>query len=1015
MKRRLTALLLVLCLIVSVVPTMAAAAKDVRGHWAESYIETLRELGIMEGYPDGTFRPDSNVTKAELVTLLNRTFGLKEEKSISYSDVASSKWYYKEFRLATDYVFTFSGKAYPDTALTRQEAASMFGRLMSFTDTTGTTAFTDDASIASWAKNYIYAGAAKNLITGYPEGSFKPLANITRAEVAAVLVRLLGNVISRNGTYTTLGSYNNTTVMTSGVTLKNVHIPGDLYITAGVGTGLVTLENCTIDGEIIAVGNPGCTVIFAGTTKAAEIRGDGISVAVTGNVEELTVTSANQTAASVNITSGASVTKLTMKTPGTVSGTVGTATLYVSGVTFTVMPDAWNLNTGATVTIAGTLYNTSGTKGPAFSTGYPTASVKLSSTGARQTIAVTVRLEETAQIYCIAVPRGSAAPTAEQVRARANYGTVIIADSNTTVYNVTGVTKVLEMNNLAAGIGYDVYIVAESMEVTPKLGSVVKLEPEAAIYEDNYPAVYGIADTSVTVSVKTVRTATIYMTAVPAGQTAPTAEQLKNGSYGISLGSVTTAAGLEQRLTLSGLTAGATAYDLYVAAADTGGTPRASDIRKFSLGSVGNSVGVTFSETASNGAYPAYTIVTVKFSDAVYKAGTNLRLGTTGAMPADLITLTAVDTDRKTAVTVTGYSMLTAGNSVVITPPSSGWSTGCTYTLSFAGLTDAKGQRPTPVEYSFSVAEDGGALKAPYVTPAAGSAVQPGGTISVTVASTSANAGAILIYTTDGTDPRVSTTAISAAGQTGASVTIPANAAPGTQYRIRTVAYLNGSYSAETDAVYTVENVLLRPIVTLRDTGAELPSGTAVTSGTVIQIAGIDSTSLIYYTTDGTPPSLSSSKYSNRVVLNVSGATGTMITVKAILVRGSYVSDVYTFTYLISSTMKDSATTAPVITLGATGSAIADRAVTNVELSSQIYVYSFNDYAKTVIYYTLDGSDPASSLTRSSFIQSSPGAPFVLQASSLTTGTQTRLRLIVFNSTTGDYSQERDLYFYRVN
>ena len=149
MKRRLTALLLVLCLIVSVVPTMAAAAKDVRGHWAESYIETLRELGIMEGYPDGTFRPDSNVTKAELVTLLNRTFGLKEEKSISYSDVASSKWYYKEFRLATDYVFTFSGKAYPDTALTRQEAASMFGRLMSFTDTTGTSAFTDDASIAS--------------------------------------------------------------------------------------------------------------------------------------------------------------------------------------------------------------------------------------------------------------------------------------------------------------------------------------------------------------------------------------------------------------------------------------------------------------------------------------------------------------------------------------------------------------------------------------------------------------------------------------------------------------------------------------------------------------------------------------------------------------------------------------------------------------------------------------------------------------------------------------------------
>ena len=72
MKRRLTALLMVLCLIVSVVPTMAAAAKDVRGHWAESYIETLRELGIMEGYPDGTFRPDNVVTRAEVVAIMSR-------------------------------------------------------------------------------------------------------------------------------------------------------------------------------------------------------------------------------------------------------------------------------------------------------------------------------------------------------------------------------------------------------------------------------------------------------------------------------------------------------------------------------------------------------------------------------------------------------------------------------------------------------------------------------------------------------------------------------------------------------------------------------------------------------------------------------------------------------------------------------------------------------------------------------------------------------------------------------
>ncbi|MEA4824828.1 MAG: S-layer homology domain-containing protein [Clostridiaceae bacterium] len=1014
MKRRITALLLTLCLMVSLVPTLAATATDVKGHWAESNIEALRTLGIMEGYPDGTFRPNNNVTKAELVTLLNRTFGLKTTKSISYSDVDSTKWYYSQFRLATDYVFTFSNKVYPDTPLTRQEAAAMFGRLMSFTDTTGTSAFSDDSSIASWAKNYIYAGAAKNLITGYPEGTFKPLDNISRAEVATVLVRLIGNVIDRAGTYSTLGSYANTTVMASGVTLKNVHITGDLYITAGVGAGLVTLEGCTIDGEIIAVGNPGCTVIFSGTTNKAAVRGDGVSIAVTGTVADLTVTSANQIMTSLNVTSGASVQKLTMKTPAAVSGAVGTAYLYVSGVSFTVMPDAWNLNTGATVTIGGTLYNTSGTKGPGFSTNYPTSTVKLSSNGTRQTISVTVKLEELAQIYCIAVPRGSTAPTSEQVRARTNYGSVVVSDSNFAVYNVTGVTKVLEMSNLALGTSYDVYVVAESMDASPKLGSVIKLQPDVAIYANNYPAVYGMADTSVTVSVKTVRTATIYMTAVLAGLTAPTADQMKNGTYGVSLGSITTAADLEQKLTLSGLTAGSTAYDLYVAAADVGGVPKSTDIVKFALGTVGNAVNVSFSETPTNNTYPIYTIVTLKFSDTVYKTGASAQLGTAGAMPTDLIRLTAIDTDRKTAVAVSGYSMLTVGNTVVLTPPVGGWTSGCTYTLNFSQLSDAKGQKPTPVEYTFSIAANNDTLKAPYVTPAAGSSVQPGGTINLTVSSANASAGAILIYTIDGSDPRSSTTAYSVSGQIGATVSIPASATPGTQYRIRAVAYLNSAYSAETDAIFTVENALLRPIVTLRDTGAELPSGTEITSGTAIQIAGIDSASIIYYTTDGTTPTTSGT-YGTRVIFNVSGATGTTVTIKAILARGSYVSDVYTFTYLISSTMKDSATTTPIITLGATGDVLADRTVVNLTANNLLYVYSFNDYEKTSIYYTLDGSDPASSVTRSVYTQSSPGTPFVFQASTLLIGVQTRLRLIVFNSTTGAYSQERELYLYRVS
>ena len=1011
MKRKLTAVLLVICLLTSLVPAFAATAADVKGHWAESYIETLRSLGIMEGYPDGTFRPNNNVTKAELVTLLNRTFGLKDKKAISYTDVASSKWYYEQFRLATDYVFTFSGgNAYPDTALTRQEAASMFGRLMAFTDVGDVGAFADDSSISDWARTYIYAGAVKNLITGYPEGTFRPMSNITRAEVATVLVRLIGTVIDRAGTYTQADEEQNITVMASGVTLKGLHIHGDVYLTGSVGTGLVTLEDCQIDGEIIAVGNPGCTLILAGNTNNAEIRGDGMSLAVTGSVRELTVTSANQLPASLNITTGAAVDKLTMKTPGSVSGSVGTAYLWVSGVTFSLSPDYWYLNTGASVTIEGRSFNVSGARGPAFSEGYPRATVKLSSAGDRQTVSVSVNLTEAAQIYCIAVPRDSAAPTPEQVRDRINYGTVTVADANSTAYSTLGVTRVIEMSNLPAGQAYDIYVVAESAENPPKLGAVIQLQPNAAIFDEGYPAVQGLSDRSVTVVVKTLRTATVYLTAVLKGQPAPTAAQMQNGSYGEASNSVTCGAGYEQTVTLSGLTAGTAAYDVYAAGADVGGIP--ADVIRLEINASESAYAVTFSKAASGGVYPADTAVTVRFAKLPYLAGTLLQLGSLGAAAADAITLTAADAAAGGAVNAGGFSIVQDGTAVILTPPAGGWTAGCTYTLHFDKLADAQGKALTPAAYSFTVAGEESALKAPLFSPPAGTGVQPGSTITMSLDAGNAASGAILIYTIDGSDPRTSLMAQSASGQTGVSMKVPDNAVPGQNYRIRAYAYLNGQYSRETDVIYTVEDILLLPIATLENTGAEVPSGSEVAAGTVIRLSGIDEDAVIYYTVNGLDPTTADLK-GNHPLITVTGSIGSTFTVKAMLVRGEARSQVYTFTYLISGTTRSAAASTPVITKGASADVLADRMTYNLVKGDWIYVYSFNDCTTTQLYYTLDGTDPANSPTRLTFIAPSPDVPLALSASSFTVGAETRLRLIVFNTTTGDYSAERDLTLIR--
>ena len=94
---------------------------------------------------------------------------------------------------------------------------------------------------------------------------------------------------------------------------------------------------------------------------------------------------------------------------------------------------------------------------------------------------------------------------------------------------------------------------------------------------------------------------------------------------------------------------------------------------------------------------------------------------------------------------------------------------------------------------------------------------------------------------------------------------------------------------------------------------------------------------------------------------------------------------------------------------------LADHVTHEVAMGEWICVYSFNDYQTTQLYYTLDGTDPANSPTRYTFTAPSPDVPLVLAVSTLPVGVQTRLRLIVFNSSTGDYSAERDLTLLRTN
>lgn len=198
MKVKFLCLAMMLCLILGLVSAAYAAPPDVSGHWAQAGIEKWVSSGLAKGYPDGTFKPDSNVTRAEFVTLLNRAFSKQSSgANCSFADVKSADWYYADVCAAAQsgYVKGYEDNTFkPGRAISRMEAGAIVSRMLNLPagDENALGIFSDAAAISDWARGSVAAMVGKNLLSGYPDGSFGPDKSITRAESIAVLDRALG-------------------------------------------------------------------------------------------------------------------------------------------------------------------------------------------------------------------------------------------------------------------------------------------------------------------------------------------------------------------------------------------------------------------------------------------------------------------------------------------------------------------------------------------------------------------------------------------------------------------------------------------------------------------------------------------------------------------------------------------------------------------------------------------------------------------------------------------------------
>ncbi len=263
MKKRLLSAFVCMAMLTAMLP-FASAASDLEGHWAKTYIEYLDREGVINpSATTGKYEPDRDMTRAEFMRYINRAFHFTEMTAISYTDVPKNAWYYDTIRIAQKYGYingVGDNKMDPEGKVTREQAAVIIGRLfksdpgnVSPSDLT----FTDRDEIAEWSAGYIKAAADKGFLAGYSDGSFQPNRVVTRGEVAKILYYYLGTSLSTAGkAYTGADLKTDTTNVTisESCSLSDATIEGDLYITEGLGSDSVTLNNVTVKGSVIVSG-----------------------------------------------------------------------------------------------------------------------------------------------------------------------------------------------------------------------------------------------------------------------------------------------------------------------------------------------------------------------------------------------------------------------------------------------------------------------------------------------------------------------------------------------------------------------------------------------------------------------------------------------------------------------------------------------------------------------------------------------------------------------------------------
>ena len=187
-----------------VAPAPAAAQPNFpdvsSNYWAQPYIRAMAERDIVGGFPDGTFRPDEPVTRAQFAAMLEQTFSKAASRDpAQFQDVPQDHWARQAIRqaYATGFLSGYPNNRFrPGQSIPRVQALASLAGGLGY-DTSGSVSstldyYTDAVAIPDWARNSIAAATQNQLVVNHPDvRQLQPNQAATRAEVAAFIYQAL--------------------------------------------------------------------------------------------------------------------------------------------------------------------------------------------------------------------------------------------------------------------------------------------------------------------------------------------------------------------------------------------------------------------------------------------------------------------------------------------------------------------------------------------------------------------------------------------------------------------------------------------------------------------------------------------------------------------------------------------------------------------------------------------------------------------------------------------------------